>query len=318
VIRRVRALVFCVLAMGSSEAGLAMTPAPAASPEVVSLSCDYDYRGRSDVRAPAIDARSLRPLISRCASAKLIHVYYKGETGRSLKTLIRTVSDLAAELAIPRKILDIDSIGGDVDEAMQAGDIIGDTDWDVWVGKGRQCLSACVLIVAAGGDRSVNGTLGVHRLFPALPRATTRRQLQAEISAMTERMKAYLRVQGVNPTLADVMATVPANTIRTLTEDEARDFGLLGQNAADADLSRAHLVRKCGWNFVNRKEAWSAAASRCVAARGAASESSRTALQCQLDLAKQFGFPDLTCPDESPDTDLKRLLSTANHDGSSK
>jgi hypothetical protein len=309
---RVLALCIVLVAYSDSPEAHGATRPPSA---VASISCDYDYQRRSDVPISSFDTRSLRPIVDKCVSAGMVHLYYKGEIGKAFRTLIRTTSDLAAELAIPLKILDIDSVGGEVDEAMQAGDIIGDTDWGIRVANGRHCLSACVLVLAAGGHRSVSGSIGIHRLFPALPRATTRRELQAELATVTERVKTYLRIQGASPMLADVMATVPANTIRILTPDEAREFGLVGMNAADADLNRAHLVRKCGWDFVRRKEAWlMASTTRCEAAAASdgAPDASRAALQCQLDLTKEFGFPDLTCPEESPDATIKRLLATVN------
>jgi hypothetical protein len=311
---QLRVVAMCVVAvlggdsLQASQAAMARGTATAPS-VVASIGCDSDDRRRTDLAFSPFDARSLRAAVERCASSRMIHLYYKGEIGKSFRTLIRNTSDLAEELSIPLKVLDIDSVGGEVDEAMQTGDIIGDTDWGIRVAEGRHCLSACVLVLAAGGHRSVSGAVGIHRLFPALPRATTRRQLQAELAAVTERVKTYLRIQGASPILADVMATVPANTIRVLTPDEAREFGLLGMNAADADLNRAHLVRKCGWDFVRRKEAWSIASStRCQEAEApdGGAGNSREALQCQADLAKEFGFPDLTCPDESPHAAVKR------------
>lgn len=279
-----------------------------------SLSCDYDYSGRTDLPLDFLDEDSLRRAVEKCAPHNMLHVYYKGEIGSEFPTLMESLARLAATHSVSVRILDIDSPGGDVDKAMKAGDAIADSDWGIWVQEEARCLSACVLVLAAGSNRSITGIVGIHRLFPVTSSANTRAELDTELEAIGGRVRAYLKVHGANPALADLMMTVPASTIRMLTDDETEAFGLAGSNAAQKDLERAQLVRKCGWDFVKRKEALSQATARkcpSVAESGNPQDKATRFFQCALDLSKQFGFPDPHCPAESPNVNLERLIQAS-------
>lgn len=303
----------------STAADRADAARPAAQPArmttgAASLSCDYDYSRRTDLPLEFIDEDSLRKGVERCAPHNMLHVYYKGEIGSEFPTLMESLARLAATHSISLRILDIDSPGGDVDKAMKAGDAIADSGWGIWVQEKARCLSACVLLLAAGSNRSITGTVGIHRLFPVTSSANTRAELDTELEAIGGRVRAYLKVHGANPALADLMMTVPASSIRMLTDDETEAFGLAGSNAAQKDLERTQLVRKCGWDFVKRKEALSQSTARkcpSVAESGNPQDKATRFFQCALDLSKQFGFPDPYCPDESPNVNLERLIQAS-------
>src|SRR3546814_4861397 len=52
----------------------------------------------------------------------------------------------------------------------------------------------------------------------------------------------------------DLMMTVPNRSLRLLDESELREYGLSGTNAVQDDLDRIILARKCGDEFVKRRE----------------------------------------------------------------
>jgi hypothetical protein len=190
------------LPRGSSEqgnSGRADTKPVKMISGAASLSCDYDYDRRTDVRITSNDETILRTLIEQCVPTNMIHVYYQGELASDFSALVESLARVAATHSVLVKILEIDSPGGDVDAAMKAGDAIANGGWGIWVNEGASCMSACVLLLAAGSMRSLSGKVGVHRLFPVTSKANTRADLDAELEAIGVRAKAYLRVNGVTP-----------------------------------------------------------------------------------------------------------------------
>jgi hypothetical protein len=165
------------------------------------------------------------------------------------------------------------------------------------VREGDLCHSACVFILAAGDNRLVSGAVGIHRIIRLHSEASTRAQLDAELGVVHDRIKAYFARNGADVAVADMMMTVPSRDLRLLTQDELRAFGLSGSNPVHEDLERIRLVRKCGEDFVHRREAFARAFERKCAASGDDVEGMG---DCGVDLRKQYGFPDHKCPNETP------------------
>ena len=159
------------------------------------------------------------------------------------------------------------------------------------------CHSACVLILAAGDTRSIAGKVGIHRLIREQSKATSRVELNDELKATSAQVHEYLGRNGVATAVADLMMTIANRDLRLLSEDELKQYGLAGTNAAQDDLDRIKTRRKCGANFVQRKDAFFEAFNQQCLEPGKAFQS---ADGCGMALRGQFGFPDRKCPDESP------------------
>ena len=91
--------------------------------------------------------------------------------------------------------------------------------------------------------------------------------------------------------------TVPNRSLRLLTPDELVEYGLTGRNAAQEDLDRIRLVRRCGLDFVRREDAF----YRAFEHQCSSIESDVNAINaCGLALRPQYGFPDEKCAADSP------------------
>ena len=152
--------------------------------------------------------------------------------------------------------------------------------------------------VLAGGDtRLISGPVGIHRIIRMSSTATTRAELNAELRAVYDRVRSYLERNGAAVAVADAMMAVPNRSLRLLTVDELRLFGLDGVNPAQDDLDRLRLMRKCGEDFVTRRDSF----TRAFDLQCKSPSTDLDALNaCGLDLRQRFGFPDETCPAESP------------------
>ncbi|HVI59038.1 MAG TPA: hypothetical protein VM619_09245 [Luteimonas sp.] len=261
--------------------------------------------------APAADApRQLVDLgfadfqaaMSPCRDTGAVRLRYQGKISGDFTALVQRTAAMADRLGIDHRILDIDSTGGRVEDAMPAGDAIAGTRWTIRVRPDSICHSACVLVLAAGDDREIAGKVGIHRMVRVGSQATTRAELSQELREVYGEIKDYLERNGASVAVADLMMTVPNRSLRLLSEGELREYGLSGANAVQDDLDRIILARKCGDDFVKRKDAYMRAyASQCA---GTGDQAAVEA--CALALRDDYGFPDEKCAADGPLAGLRR------------
>lgn len=303
-------------ASAADEGGAISTPAPKVVPAAkdvlkgtkwpaatltsgtATIGCETDYATAGDGE-PLADlgffavADAVRP----CTEAGVLRLRYSGKISSDFADLVERVSAMADRMGIGKRILDIDSAGGQVEDGIRAGDAIGDAHWTIWVREGSVCHSACVFILAAGDNRIVSGDVGIHRIIRLHSDATTRAELEAELRAVHDNIKEYFARNGVDVAVADMMMTVPSSQLRLLTADELRQYGLSGSNPVQDDLERIRLARKCGESFVHRREAFlKAFEAKCASGDGDVD----AVAACGRKLRGAYGFPDKRCPAETP------------------
>ena len=268
------------------------------------ISCDPDYSVAGDGK-PLVNLGyfSVLDAMSECRERGVVRLHYRGKIASDFTALVRRVASMAARMEIDKRILDIDSSGGQIEDGIRAGDAIGATHWTVWVREDSVCHSACVLVLAAGDNRMISGKVGVHRIIRLASTATTRAGLEQELRAVHAQIKDSLARNGVDVAVADMMMTVPSRDLRLLTEPELEQYGLSGSNAVQDDLERIRLLRKCGEEFVYRRESYARAFDRQCTAPGDDVEAMNA---CGLALRGRYGFPDAKCPVESPLSEYDR------------
>ncbi len=261
-----------------------------------------------DCQSDAVEASSATPLtdlsyagvtaaVAPCESPGMLRLHYRGKIATDFTALVERVGNIAQRLKIGKRLLDLDSSGGHVEDAMKAGEAIGASQWTIRVAPEAICHSACVLILAAGDDREIEGKVGIHRMIRIDSKATSRTELSQELREVYAQMKDYLERNGASVAVADLMMTVPNRKLRLLTADELLAYGLDGTNAVQDDLERIQLTRKCGADFVRRKDEFTRAFDRKCQLPETPAEAMDA---CGLALREDFGFPDGKCPIESP------------------
>lgn len=272
------------------------------------VSCDTDYaRGGDGELLTGLAREELEAALAPCAERGLLRVRYRGKINAVFVESMWRLSFVADALRIRRRVLDLDSSGGQVEAAIRAGDQIGESGWTMWVREGSVCHSACVFVLAAGDNRLLAGKVGIHRMMRISSKATSRAELNEELQQVYTNVRDYLQRNGVAVGAADLMMTVPNRSLRLLTREELRQFGLDGTNAVQDDLERIKQMRKCGQDFVRRKDSFLVAFDqRCKIA----GNDLEMVTSCGQTLKERFGFPDATCPDESPlsEIDVASLL----------
>ncbi|WP_407354369.1 hypothetical protein [Luteimonas sp. R10] len=262
------------------------------------ISCELDYVAQGDGEPLVeLDRATVTAALEPCAERGVARLRYEGRVTADFTALMERATAVADELGIGKRVLDIDSAGGQVEDAMAVGDFIAESRWTIWVREGSVCHSACVFVLGAGDTRLITGKVGIHRIIRMSSTATTRAELNAELRAVYDRVRAYLERNGAAVAIADLMMAVPNRNLRLLTGEELQLYGLDGVNPAQDDLDRLRLMRKCGEDFVRRRDAF----ARAFDARCKAPDTELEALNsCGLELRRNYGFPDETCPAESP------------------
>ncbi len=270
-----------------------------------SIDCTADYRSGDGKPVLSLGYLDLRKLMQDCRGTGLMRLRYKGKVTDSFAALAERTGKVATDLGIGKRILDIDSAGGHVEAAIRAGDAIGENDWTIWVRGDSVCHSACVLLLAAGDMRVIVGPVGVHRMIRISSSARSRKELGEELRKVSEALRSYLERNGASSELFDLMSTVPNRTLRILTDEELERFGLAGANAVEDDLDRIRLARRCGVEFLQRRDRFRRAYEQhCVKTADAQQQDVADINACGLELRKQYGFPDPACPIESPMAEL--------------
>ncbi len=268
------------------------------TPGTVWISCESDYAAHGD-GAPleTLGYSGLRRALTPCRENNLVRLRFQGKVSAEFTALVERVAEIADTLDIDKRILDLDSSGGQIEHAILAGDIIGESGWTTWVREGSVCHSSCVLVLAAGDMRMIAGRVGVHRMIRIGSEATSRAELQQELQEVHAQVREYLQRNGVAFAVADLMMTVPNRSLRLLSDAELDMYGVDGRNAVEDDLQRIQLTRECGEGFVQRKDAFFRAYDRECRAP---SEQVDVMADCGQVLRERFGFPDPECPTESP------------------
>src|SRR5690606_35665019 len=164
-----------------------------------SISCSTDYVEVGDGQS-LVDLGFLSVLdaMTPCREAGVVRLRYEGKVAADFADLVERVTAMAERMGIDKRILDIDSAGGQVEDAIRAGDTIANTHWTIWVREGGMCHSACVFILAAGDNRLVSGPVGIHRIIRLYSKATTRAELEQELRAVHDRIKGYFARNGAD------------------------------------------------------------------------------------------------------------------------
>jgi hypothetical protein len=138
--------------------------------------------------------------------------------------------------------IQLDSMGGSVESAIEIGRFLRDKNVTVLVTKEARCASACVFVLAGGVRRRVDGNLGVHRPFLETPTHTTSAEDVKRAATQTkERIRAYFREMNISERLADDMMAIPSNEIRWLSPEQIAFYGL---GADDPVISETNALRE--------------------------------------------------------------------------
>lgn len=137
--------------------------------------------------------------------------------------------------------------------------------------EGSNCLSSCVIVLAAGFSRSPWGAIGIHRprFVGAEYSLLGYQDLNAAYRGLKDLFRQTFDSYNIHPGIVDEMWQVPSSEIRILNESELTRFGLNKSDAVSEEARLLSLTAKCGDEAPAIEKAFTQQVeSRCADASG--------------------------------------------------
>jgi ATP-dependent protease ClpP protease subunit len=175
----------------------------------------------------------------------IIHISMEGtitsDTPQKLLTILNDEMRRVSAPVVP--YLNIASPGGDVNAAMQIGDLLRKTTATV-VSSGP-CQSACVFVAVGGVERNLSG-VGIHRPFFAQTQAKNFFDADQRYKKMMNSVRTYLQEMNISDDLLRMMVAVPPGEMQVLSPVEAKRIGINGFDPAWDEYVTAREARTYG------------------------------------------------------------------------
>jgi len=153
----------------------------------------------------------------------------------------------------------LDSTGGNVFAAMEIGRLLRAASAHILVDQNAECSSACIFVLAGGADRRwvLRGArLGLHRpvFEQALFARLSPQEAQKLYNSMSERCRQYLDKMGMADDLFRKMLRIPSQRVEYIDQKYAESVGLIGEDPAFAEWSRAKDIERLGKEKVRQRD----------------------------------------------------------------
>lgn len=220
-------------------------------------------------RALAAAIWTLSHLTSGAAS--VMNIELPGDTDRNhvmISGPITRGDDAALSIALKDQrplTVHLDSPGGDVETAMNIGRLIRRKEATVEMDFDQRCLSACVLLYAAGvtrlhphgftvwgGGAEKPTGVGIHRLyFRDLAPNLSQGQVKRRYDTLLRRLRDYFEEMNVAPEFVSYMQSIEPERIHRMTTSELERYGL-GQS--DVIYSERRVARRAALMGISSAE----------------------------------------------------------------
>jgi hypothetical protein len=148
----------------------------------------------------------------------------------------------------PRKIwgsaVYLDSLGGDVEAAIEIGRLIRDQKMPAVIDSSAKCVSACVLVLAGATQRKIRGAVGIHRpYFAKIGNANSPDVVVQSYRELLKQVREYLTSMGVASRLLDEMLRIEPSYVRYLSRTDLDAFGL-GEGPPGDDIETVASLKE--------------------------------------------------------------------------
>jgi hypothetical protein len=218
---------------------------------IAALSCQA---ANADVRQINRAGPTCDPAFKACILVIQINGEITDDAAAGLESIISGVRHTAeaSQYTFTFLSVELNSPGGNVDAAMKIGRILRKEGPIVDVKMGALCLSACVLILAGGATRGLDGTIGIHRPYFEVPSGNVSSEtIKSHYQQMLQAIRAYFKEMNVVANLADDMLRTNPEHMHVLGASELTQYGLTDADPAAQEALEIQEAKTFG---LDRKE----------------------------------------------------------------
>ncbi|NHT78645.1 hypothetical protein G8E10_23375 [Rhizobiaceae bacterium CRRU44] len=126
------------------------------------------------------------------------------------------------------KVVQLDSPGGSVSDALAMSKLIRDRQLNTIVEKGALCASSCPIVLSGGVERTVaeGAVVGVHQIFNGTREKLSPDMAMSEAQRTTATITRHLDAMGIKPGLWQRAMETPPDRLAYLSVKEMREVGL--------------------------------------------------------------------------------------------
>lgn len=172
------------------------------------------------------------------------HFTVSGEIGDTTVTYVRNQLNSAPKAA-QSCIVSFDSLGGDVEAAIELGRFLRARNATTLVPANATCASACVLAFLGGAQRQALGRIGIHRPYSS-DLSSSVGQSEHSYTHVNDLVKSYFLDINVPAELLTAMNGIPPDEVMWLSASEAARFHITGDDPAWADYQDSRTAKALG------------------------------------------------------------------------
>lgn len=161
-------------------------------------------------------------------------------TANDSAELARQLEGVSSE-GFTHRMVFLGSPGGDVQSAMAMGKELRRVGFDAYVPADMQCMSSCIYLLAAGKNKTVMGSVGIHR-----PYFTATVNVAEQYKRLIDESRAYFARLNIPERLADDMFSTPPSDMNILSASELRSYRLDQPDIVDDEVRQLEMARELG------------------------------------------------------------------------
>lgn len=144
----------------------------------------------------------------------------------------------------------VNSRGGEIRAAIDMGRLLRNAAAKIWIDRGGECSSACVLLLAGGVVRygMADSRVGLHRPYfpPSEFAGLSHTDAQHRYNQFLNSVRTYLQDMGVQDSIFQTMVSIPSQDVRYIGFRVAEESRLFGEDAAYDEWQRARALERIG------------------------------------------------------------------------
>lgn len=159
----------------------------------------------------------------------------------------------------------LNSLGGNVDAAIEAGYLLRKYTAHVAIPSTSTCASACVFLLAGATSRGVDGNVGIHRPYEPNDNIKSASKQKEKYNALGKKIKKFFTYVNIPGSLYDEMLRIAPHSVKYLSKADLSRTGLGEDDPYFAEAKSSKCADDLGVSkqeFERRMNLWNTVCSK--------------------------------------------------------